>query len=72
MLRKSTIKSAREEPVRDGHRKEAAEVAKANREPKATPFPPAEAWSLLYSCFVLFVCNTLLRLRLVSFMKSVA
>ena len=70
MLRKSTIKSAREDPVRDGQ--EAAEVAKENCEPKATPFPPAEAWSLLYSCFVLFVCNTLLRLRLVSFMKSVA
>ena len=58
--------------MRDGHRKEAAEVAKANREPKATPFPPAEAWSLLYSCFVLFVCNTLLWPRLVSVLRSVS
>ena len=34
----------------DGHHKETAEVAKANREPLATPFPPAEAWSLLLLC----------------------
>ena len=34
----------------DGHHKETAEVAKANREPIATPFPPAEAWSLLLLC----------------------
>ena len=55
--------------MRDGHHKEAAEVARANREPQATPFPPDEAWSLF---FVLFVCNTSLWLRLVSFMKSVS
>ena len=36
--------------MRDGHHKEAAEVAKANREPKATPFSPAEAWYLLVLC----------------------
>ena len=38
--------------MRYGHHKdkEAAEVAKANREPKATPFPPAEAWSLPVLC----------------------
>ena len=48
MLRKSTVKSAREEPVRDGQ--EAAEVIKANCEPKATPFPLAEAWYLLVLC----------------------
>ncbi|CAK9000889.1 unnamed protein product [Durusdinium trenchii] len=29
--------------VTDGHHKETAEVAKANREPIATPFPPAES-----------------------------
>ena len=46
--------------MRDGHRKEAAEVAKANREPKATPFPPAEAWSLPVLCASFVVCNTLL------------
>ena len=50
--------------MRDSHHKEAAEIAKANREPKATPFSSAEAWS----CFVPFLCNTLLRLRLVSFL----
>ncbi|CAK8990885.1 unnamed protein product [Durusdinium trenchii] len=31
------------DPVRDGHHKEAAEVARANREPQATPFPPDES-----------------------------
>ena len=36
--------------MRDGHHKEAAEVAKANREPKATPFSSADAWSLLVLC----------------------
>ena len=68
MLRKSTIKSATEDSVRDGHHKEVAEIAKANREPKATPFSSADAWS----CFVPFLCNTLLWLRLVSFMKCVS
>ena len=42
--------SAAEDQVTDGHHKETAEVAKANREPIATPFPPAEAWSLLLLC----------------------
>ena len=54
--------------MRDGHHKEAAEVAKANREPKATPFPPAEAWSLPVLCASFVLCNTLLWLRLVSFL----
>ncbi|CAK9053162.1 unnamed protein product, partial [Durusdinium trenchii] len=31
------------DPVRDSHHKEAAEIAKANREPKATPFSSAES-----------------------------
>ena len=51
MLHKSAIKSAAEDPVgRDGHHKEAAQVAKANREPKATPFSPAETWYRLELC----------------------
>ena len=54
--------------MRDSHHKEAAEIAKANREPKATPFSSADAWS----CFVPFLCNTLLRLRLASLMKYVS
>ena len=54
--------------MRDSHHKEAAEIAMANREPKAIPFSSADAWS----CCVPFLCNTLLRLRLVSLMKSVS
>ena len=51
--------------MRDGQ--EAAEVIKANCEPKATPFPLAEAWYLLVLC-ASFVCNTLFWLRLASFL----